>query len=109
MKFLKKFQFSGRYTSLPLEEPPALPDRNVSEFPTSPRNNIATQKLHEILTTSRKPRSRSEERTLSPKRHHTAPQTGTPQRRTFSPGNSPSGVYFIPNNKQQKYSTQHLI
>ncbi|XP_051157892.1 uncharacterized protein LOC127279530 [Leptopilina boulardi] len=95
----------GRYTSLPLEEPPALPDRNISEYPASPRNNIATQKLHEILTTPRKPRSRSEERTLSPKRHHTAPQTGTPQRRAFSPGNSPSGRALSPNPRGTPHGT----
>ncbi|XP_017766663.1 PREDICTED: uncharacterized protein LOC108555513 [Eufriesea mexicana] len=88
----------GRYTRVPLQEedPPALPERNVHELSVSPRNNLATQKLHEILTTPRKPRSRSEERTLSPKRHHSFNQTGTPQRRALTPGGSPTGRTFSP-------------
>ncbi|XP_066595107.1 uncharacterized protein spdo [Prorops nasuta] len=81
----------GRYTRVPQQDddPPALPDRNGQELSVSPRNNLATQKLHEILTTPRKPRSRSEERTLSPKRQYGTPQTGTPQRRAITPGGSP--------------------
>lgn len=61
------------------EDPPILPDRNfreqteLRESVSSSRNNIATQKLHEILTTPRKPRSKSEDRNLSPGR-------GTPHR-----------------------------
>lgn len=75
------------------EEPPALPERNGQELSTSPKNNLATQKLHEILATPRKPpRSRSEERTLSPKRQHSFNQTGTPQRRALTPGGSPTGT-----------------
>ncbi|PBC31109.1 hypothetical protein APICC_09220 [Apis cerana cerana] len=83
----------GRYSRVPLqeEEPPALPERNGQELSTSPKNNLATQKLHEILATPRKPpRSRSEERTLSPKRQHSFNQTGTPQRRALTPGGSPT-------------------
>ena len=79
--------FVGRYSRVPLqeEEPPALPERNGQELSTSPKNNLATQKLHEILATPRKPpRSRSEERTLSPKRQHSFNQTGTPQRRALT-------------------------
>ncbi|XP_076180442.1 uncharacterized protein LOC143153298 [Ptiloglossa arizonensis] len=88
----------GRYSRVPLQEedPPALPDRNVQELSISPRNNLATQKLHEILTTPRKPRSRSEERTLSPKRQQSFNQTGTPQRRALTPGGSPTGRTFSP-------------
>lgn len=92
--------FVGRYSRVPLqeEEPPALPERNGQELSTSPKNNLATQKLHEILATPRKPpRSRSEERTLSPKRQYSFNQTGTPQRRALTPGGSPTGtrVYDI--------------
>ncbi|KAK2580395.1 hypothetical protein KPH14_006147 [Odynerus spinipes] len=89
----------GRYTRVPLqdEDPPTLPERNVQqEYSTSPRNNLATQKLHEILTTPRKPRSRSEERTLSPKRQQSVNQTGTPQRRALTPAGSPNGRTFSP-------------
>nr|XP_034178258.1 uncharacterized protein LOC117603338 isoform X2 [Osmia lignaria] len=88
----------GRYTRVPLQEedPPALPERNAQELSVSPKNNLATQKLHEILTTPRKPRSRSEERTLSPKRHQSFHQTGTPQRRALTPGGSPTGRTFSP-------------
>ncbi|XP_043598086.1 uncharacterized protein LOC122574491 [Bombus pyrosoma] len=88
----------GRYTRVPLQEedPPALPERNAQELSVSPRNNLATQKLHEILTTPRKPRSRSEERTLSPKRQQSFNQTGTPQRRALTPGGSPTGRTFSP-------------
>ncbi|XP_043514329.1 uncharacterized protein LOC122530952 [Frieseomelitta varia] len=88
----------GRYARVPLQEedPPALPERNAQELSVSPRNNLATQKLHEILTTPRKPRSRSEERTLSPKRQHSFNQTGTPQRRALTPGGSPTGRTFSP-------------
>lgn len=72
-------QLLGRYARVPMQddEPPVLPDRNnVSIQPElrnnnnnnsfSSRNNLATQKLHEILTTPRKPRSKSEDRNLSP-------------------------------------------
>ncbi|KAH0948467.1 hypothetical protein HN011_009832 [Eciton burchellii] len=88
----------GRYARVPLQEdiPPALPDRNGQEFSTSPRNNLATQKLHEILSTPRKPRSRSEERTLSPKRQQSFNHAGTPQRRALTPGGSPNGRTFSP-------------
>lgn len=89
----------GRYSRVPLqeEEPPALPERNGQELSTSPKNNLATQKLHEILATPRKPpRSRSEERTLSPKRQHSFNQTGTPQRRALTPAGSPTGRTFSP-------------
>ncbi|KAG7188476.1 hypothetical protein KM043_008115 [Ampulex compressa] len=88
----------GRYARVPLheEDPPALPERNCQELSISPRNNLATQKLHEILTTPRKPRSRSEKRTLSPKRQHSFHQTGTPQRRALTPGGSPTGRTFSP-------------
>lgn len=69
--------FSGRYARVPMqeEEPPVLPERNFREQPElrentfSSRNNLATQKLHEILTTPRKPRSKSEDRNLSPRRN----------------------------------------
>ncbi|KOC66468.1 hypothetical protein WH47_08861 [Habropoda laboriosa] len=89
----------GRYSRVPLQEedPPALPERNGQVLSVSPRNNLATQKLHEILTTPRKPRSRSEERTLSPKRQQQSfNQTGTPQRRALTPGGSPTGRTFSP-------------
>ncbi|XP_014610680.1 PREDICTED: uncharacterized protein LOC106790370 [Polistes canadensis] len=90
----------GRYARVPLQDdepPPALPERNLQqEYSTSPRNNLATRKLHEILTTPRKPRSRSEERTLSPKRQQTVNQTGTPQRRALTPAGSPSSHNFSP-------------
>ncbi|XP_043262822.1 uncharacterized protein LOC122403390 [Colletes gigas] len=88
----------GRYSRVPLQEedPPDLPDRNFHEFAISARNNLATQKLHEILTTPRKPRSRSEERTLSPKRQQSFNQTGTPQRNVLTPGGSPTGRAFSP-------------
>ncbi|XP_031775992.1 uncharacterized protein LOC100863039 isoform X3 [Apis florea] len=101
----------GRYSRVPLqeEEPPALPERNGQELSTSPKNNLATQKLHEILATPRKPpRSRSEERTLSPKRQHSFNQTGrtfsptrstphgTPQNRTFN-----GGLHTSTPNKEQ--------
>ncbi|GAB1866949.1 Transmembrane protein [Camponotus japonicus] len=88
----------GRYTRVPVQEeiPPALPERNVQELSMSPKNNLATQKLHEILSTPRKPRSRSEERTLSPKRQQSFNQTSTPQRRALTPGESPNGRTFSP-------------
>ncbi|XP_020709958.1 uncharacterized protein LOC105689294 [Athalia rosae] len=90
----------GRYARIPLQEedPPALPERNGGSS-VSPRNNPATQKLHEILTTPRKVgRSRSEERTLSPKRqqHIQGNNGGTPQRRALTPGSSPSGRTLSP-------------
>ncbi|XP_057328555.1 uncharacterized protein LOC130669589 [Microplitis mediator] len=69
----------GRYARVPMQddEPPVLPDRNNFNIQPelrnnnnnnsfSSRNNLATQKLHEILTTPRKPRSKSEDRNLSP-------------------------------------------
>lgn len=81
------------------EEPPILPDRNsreqieLRENIGSSRNNIATQKLHEILTTPRKPRSKSEDRNLSPGRR--TPQRGlqyaTPPASTTT---SPTGIYY---------------
>ncbi|XP_072767435.1 uncharacterized protein [Anoplolepis gracilipes] len=88
----------GRYTRVPVQEeiPPALPERNVQELSMSPKNNLATQKLHEILSTPRKPRSRSEERTLSPKRQQSFNQISTPQRRALTPGGSPNGRTFSP-------------
>ncbi|XP_071639550.1 uncharacterized protein [Temnothorax longispinosus] len=88
----------GRYIRVPLQEeiPPALPERNAQELSVSPKNNLATQKLHEILSTPRKPRSRSEERTLSPKRQQSFNQTGTPQRRALTPAGSPNGRTFSP-------------
>ncbi|XP_070169084.1 uncharacterized protein [Polyergus mexicanus] len=88
----------GRYTRVPMQEeiPPALPERNVQELSMSPKNNLATQKLHEILSTPRKPRSRSEERTLSPKRQQSFNQISTPQRRALTPGESPNGRTFSP-------------
>ncbi|KAF7407175.1 hypothetical protein HZH66_001712 [Vespula vulgaris] len=98
----------GRYTRVPLqdEDPPALPERNLQqEYSTSPRNNLATKKLHEILTTPRKPRSRSEERTLSPKRQQSVNQTGTPQRRTLTPAGSPSGHTFSPTTRTTPQGT----
>ncbi|KAL0122476.1 hypothetical protein PUN28_007303 [Cardiocondyla obscurior] len=94
----------GRYIRVPLQEeiPPALPERNAQELSVSPKNNLAaTQKLHEILSTPRKPRSRSEERTLSPKRQQSFNQTGTPQRRTLTPGGSPNGRTFSPTRTPQ--------
>ncbi|XP_011157044.2 uncharacterized protein LOC105194031 isoform X1 [Solenopsis invicta] len=88
----------GRYIRVPMQEeiPPALPERNMQEFSVSPKNNLATQKLHEILSTPRKPRSKSEERTLSPKRQQSFNQTSTPQRRALTPGGSPNGRTFSP-------------
>ncbi|XP_031832364.1 uncharacterized protein LOC116426881 [Nomia melanderi] len=99
----------GRYSRVPLQEedPPALPERNGQEISVSPRNNLATQKLHEILTTPRKPRSRSEERTLSPKRHHSFNQTGTPQRRALTPGGSPTGRTFSPSRSTPQGTPQN--
>ncbi|XP_035733928.1 uncharacterized protein LOC118446861 [Vespa mandarinia] len=98
----------GRYARVPLqdEDPPALPERNFQqEYPTSPRNNLATKRLHEILTTPRKPRSRSEERTLSPKRQQSVNQTGTPQRRALTPVGSPSGRTFSPTTRTTPQGT----
>ncbi|CAL1680485.1 unnamed protein product [Lasius platythorax] len=88
----------GRYIRVPMQEeiPPALPERNVQELSMSAKNNLATQKLHEILSTPKKPRSRSEERTLSPKRQQSFNQTSTPQRRALTPGGSPNGRTFSP-------------
>lgn len=92
----------GRYARLPMqdEDPPILPDRNLREQIElrenigSSRNNIATQKLHEILTTPRKPRSKSEERNLSPGRR--TPQRGlqyaTPPASTTA---SPTGRVIV--------------
>ncbi|CAK9827231.1 hypothetical protein ANTRET_LOCUS4946 [Anthophora retusa] len=101
----------GRYTRVPLQEedpPPALPERNGQELSVSPRNNLATQKLHEILTTPRKPRSRSEERTLSPKRQQQSfNQTGTPQRRAYTPGGSPTGRTFSPSRSTPQGTPQN--
>ncbi|XP_015591403.1 trithorax group protein osa [Cephus cinctus] len=97
----------GRYTRVPLQEedPPALPDRNLQGLSVSPRNNSATQKLHEILATPRKPRSRSEERTLSPKRQHSLTQTGTPRRRALTPGGSPTGRTLSPTQRTTPQGT----
>ncbi|XP_017893390.1 uncharacterized protein LOC108633000 [Ceratina calcarata] len=99
----------GRYSRVPLQEedPPALPERNGQELSVSPRNNLATQKLHEILTTPRKPRSKSEERTLSPKRQHSFNQAGTPQRRALTPGGSPTGRTFSPNRSTPQGTPQN--
>lgn len=84
---------TGRYSRVPLQEenPPALPERNIQDLSVSPKNNLATQKLHEILTTPRKLRSRSEERTLSPKRQQSFNQSSTSQRRALTPSESPNG------------------
>ncbi|XP_078053686.1 uncharacterized protein LOC144479063 [Augochlora pura] len=97
----------GRYCRVPLQEEdaPALPDRNPHEI--SPRNNLATQKLHEILTTPRKPRSRSEERTFSPRRQQSFSQTGTPQRRAVTPGGSPTGRTFSPSRSTPQGTPQN--
>ncbi|XP_020291421.1 uncharacterized protein LOC109858506 [Pseudomyrmex gracilis] len=99
----------GRYTRVPLQEelPPALPERNLQELSISPKNNLATQKLHEILSTPRKPRSRSEERTLSPRRQQSFNQTGTPQRRALTPGGSPSGRTFSPTRSTPQTTPQN--
>lgn len=86
------------------DEPPVLPDRNnynnqpelrVNNNAFSSRNNLATQKLHEILTTPRKPRSKSEDRNLSPGKI----DRGTPHRSAqFTPPisatTSPTGRIF---------------
>ena len=83
------------------EDPPCLPERNGLEAvqlqpqQQRPMNNVATQKLHEILTTPRKPRSRSQGDTLSPvkspQQHHQQPGVHGLQRRgSFTPGCSPS-------------------
>lgn len=83
------------------EDPPSLPDRNFREQielrdnnTFSSRNNLATIKLHEILSTPRKPRSKSEDRNLSPRRI----DRGTPQRNSrytppLSATTSPSGKF----------------
>ncbi|XP_050462814.1 uncharacterized protein LOC126857435 [Cataglyphis hispanica] len=99
----------GRYTRVPMQEeiPPALPERNAQEL--SPKNNLATQKLHEILSTPRKPRSRSEERTLSPKRQQSFNQTSTPQRRALTPGESPNGRTFSPTRTTPQGTPQSRI
>ncbi|KAL6423358.1 hypothetical protein ACFW04_010166 [Cataglyphis niger] len=101
----------GRYTRVPMQEeiPPALPERNAQELSMSPKNNLATQKLHEILSTPRKPRSRSEERTLSPKRQQSFNQTTTPQRRALTPGESPNGRTFSPTRTTPQGTPQSRI
>ena len=74
------------------EEPPGLPERN--QDPSAQRVNMATQKLHEILTTPRKPRSRSHSQgdplspIKSPQRHPTTPA----QHAARTPGCSPSSA-----------------
>jgi hypothetical protein len=94
------FLFSGRYTSLPMqdEHPPSLPERNLQEVNPSRVNNAATQKLHEILTTPRKPKSHSPFNVRSPirsPRKQQQPSTmlqnlAPMQRNTFGSGYSPS-------------------
>ncbi|XP_034938754.1 uncharacterized protein spdo [Chelonus insularis] len=99
----------GRYARVPMQEddPPVLPDRNLQNQPElrentfSSRNNLATQKLHEILTTPRKPRSKSEDRNLSPGKH----ERGTPQRGAqYTPPintTSPTGRGVIPGSSRR--------
>ncbi|XP_058795608.1 atrophin-1-like [Phymastichus coffea] len=93
----------GRYTSLPMqdEEPPNLPERNAHEMPSQHVNaTLATQKLHEILTTPRKPRTRSQGDPLSPVnspkgRYQLQPaihNAALVQRSAYTPGCSPSGA-----------------
>ncbi|XP_032672141.1 uncharacterized protein LOC116844562 [Odontomachus brunneus] len=93
----------GRYSRVPLQEenPPTLPERNAQELSASPKNNLATQKLHEILTTPRKPRSRSEERTLSPRRHQSFNRTSTPRRRALTPDRTFSPTRLTPQGTPQ--------
>ncbi|XP_008202024.1 ataxin-2 homolog [Nasonia vitripennis] len=106
----------GRYTSVPMqdEDPPSLPERNQTLEVGSPRvNNLATQKLHEILTTPRKPRSRSQGDLLSPVKspqnqqsmmHSVAPS----QRNAYTPGCSPSsGVGQRAMNSPMQQPAQH--
>ncbi|XP_043287634.1 uncharacterized protein spdo [Venturia canescens] len=100
----------GRYARVPSQEvldPPVVPERNAREQQlatrhpeemnySSGKNNVATQKLHEILTTPRKPRSRSEERTLSPSKRHqqyAGVSSNVVQRGAMTPTGSPSGRY----------------
>ena len=91
------FSIEGRYTSIPLQDddPPSLPERNNLELAASPRsvNNLATQKLHEILTTPRKLRSRSQGDPLSPMNSPGHPEVHnlTP-RGSFTPGCSPTSA-----------------
>ncbi|KAJ8684482.1 hypothetical protein QAD02_020274 [Eretmocerus hayati] len=103
----------GRYVSVPLHDeprgPPSLPERNViepgvSQLHQQPQrsnssNAVATQKLHEILTTPRKPRKRSQgdalspmnspQRGLQPMLHHSLMSS---QRSIYTPGCSPSST-----------------
>ena len=79
------------------DEPPRLPERNAHELSSQRLNReAATQKLHEILTTPRKPRSRSmsQGNTLSPaKSQPMLHNYATTQRNAFTPGSSPSGEF----------------
>ncbi|XP_023319417.1 putative uncharacterized protein DDB_G0291608 isoform X2 [Trichogramma pretiosum] len=99
----------GRYTSIPLQDddpPPSLPERNnaadLQLVASPPRgsgsNNLATQKLHEILTTPRKPRTpRGGPATdpmlmQSPRQQQVPVHQPTTPRGAFTPGCSPSSA-----------------
>ncbi|XP_063976303.1 uncharacterized protein LOC135162092 [Diachasmimorpha longicaudata] len=90
----------GRYGRIPMqdEEPPLLPERNVREQQelreNTSKNNLATQRLHAMLTTPRK-RSRSEERNLSPGR---ATPRFTPPMNTAV---SPAGRRVVPGSSRR--------
>ncbi|XP_014208034.1 uncharacterized protein LOC106639099 [Copidosoma floridanum] len=94
---------NGRYTSIPMQEeyPPSLPERNGgSHDGQQPRiasiggsnNALATQKLHEILTTPRKPRKRSQSEALSPIKTPQQQGIAPIHRGGFTPGCSPSST-----------------
>ncbi|XP_011308082.1 uncharacterized protein spdo [Fopius arisanus] len=89
----------GRYGRVPMqdEEPPLLPERNGRDRElrdNASKNNLATQRLHAMLTTPRK-RSRSEERNLSPGR---ATPRFTPP---VSANNSPAGRGVVPGSSRR--------
>ncbi|CAG5095922.1 Protein of unknown function [Cotesia congregata] len=104
----------GRYARVPMQEdePPVLPDRNnynnqpelrVNNNGFSSRNNLATQKLHEILTTPRKPRSKSEDRNLSPgKIDRGTPHRGAQFTPPISATTSPTGRGVVPGSSRRE-------
>lgn len=74
--------------------PPSLPERNDAALQQQQQHlrvNHATQKLHEILTTPRKPRKRTQSEALSPiKSPQMQPMLHGVHRNAYTPTHSPS-------------------
>lgn len=79
--------------------PPSLPERNDAALQQhqqqqqQQRVNQATQKLHEILTSPRKPRKRSQSEAMSPiKSPQMQPMLHGVHRNAYTPTHSPSST-----------------